>query len=254
MRTYTPQWQAAALLVYCHPTSPSHTLSAGDTALRGCFNRHTCLVVYGELKGQGEGARLQGTGGRGWLPLQPLVQITLTHSLLTLWSFALKRILSAGVQRCAHRSRSVSGKQDQRSLEVQAMAAQTTRKGGVPGVKGGREGRGVAPQWARRVFRSQIPDRGGESQSNQRTLPLSWWTLRVWSQRRASSPPLLARPSRARGWAALLSSCREMAAKPTKFVDEPPALVCPACKRVFREPPSSRSSAATRSAAAASRS
>ena len=46
-------------------------------------------------------------------------------------------------------------------------------------------------------------------------------------------PPTPREPSRARGWAALLP---EMAAKPTKFVEEPPALVCPACKRVFREP------------------
>ena len=64
-----------------------------------------------------------------------------------------------------------------------------------------------SPQWARRVFRSQIPDGSGESQSNQRTLPRapsagSWWTPhpRVWSQRRplhtsrAIPSPRLGRP------------------------------------------------------------
>ena len=28
----------------------------------------------------------------------------------------------------------------------------------------------------------------------------------------------------------------EMPSKPTKFVDEPPALLCPICKKIFREP------------------
>ena len=52
----------------------------------GLFQQAHLLGSVWGVERSGGGARLQGTGGRGWLPLQPLVQITLTHSLLTLWS------------------------------------------------------------------------------------------------------------------------------------------------------------------------